>query len=296
MNIVKSTVGLGGEFRLVKYRQGRIVQETDWFSNLILDSGLERWGTNGIIDRCAIGTGTTAPAVTNTQLQAFSASTTVQQSDTWSAEASPPHRQSRVRVYRFNAGTLNGNYTEVGVGWSDTTMFSRALIQTSGGVPTSITVLSDEVLDVYYRLRTNPPLTDVTGIINIGGVNYNYTLRASNVTSSGSWDVPFAQRFYFGGNGIASAYDGPIGLITSSPSGSSSFSSSVSTAPYVSGSLQNLITMTWGLDQGNFVSGIRAISTPSSAGAMFQVEFSPAIPKDNTKVFSITLGCSWARL
>ena len=69
----------------------------------------------------------------------------------------------------------------------------RALILDGGGSPTTLTILSDETLDVTYTIRVYPPTTDVTGSITLDGVSYGYTIRPCNVSTSGTgsyyWDL-----------------------------------------------------------------------------------------------------------
>ena len=67
---------LQGEYRLVINRQDGSQQDTGWFPNLILNQGLDRLGlgTNpyySIIRYAHVGSGTTAPAATQTGLVTF---------------------------------------------------------------------------------------------------------------------------------------------------------------------------------------------------------------------------------
>jgi hypothetical protein len=50
-----------------------------------------------------------------------------------------------------------------------------------------------------------------------------------------------------------------------------------------------------GLSQGNLAGGITAIRILTSAMGAYQISFSPAIPKDATKVLTFGLTLSWAR-
>ena len=184
-------IGMKGEYRFVvrDARTGNIKRETDWFSNLITDAGLNRLGTGGWRHSCHIGTGTTTPAGGDTALAAQAAVATNAdiQSSTVSNSGAPNYHITTTVVWRFTAGQLNGNYTEVGISWSGTTLFSRALIVDGGGSPTSITVTSSEFLDVYYRLSMVPDLTDHSYSVTIQGVTYTVTRRASDVSYTPYW-------------------------------------------------------------------------------------------------------------
>ena len=134
-------------------RQGVEIERTPWFDNIILDSGLNRWGTAASIAGAAIGTGTATPASTDTGLQSESHYTTTGGTGGGStALGSSPYNNTVTYVYRTTLGSLNGNYTEVGVGWATGQMFSRALILDGGGSPTTISVTSAQQLDIVYQL------------------------------------------------------------------------------------------------------------------------------------------------
>src|SRR5690606_10083462 len=99
----------------------------------------------------------------------------------------------------------------------------------------------------------------------------------------------------------STAYDGAIGAITGSPSGSSNNAGSVEVASYSPGSYQRDITWVWGLNNGNFAGGIGAVRTllQDSSGTSrltFQCGFSPAIAKDASKTLALTFRYSWGRV
>ena len=87
----KPSIGMAGEYRFVvrDARNGGVVRETDWFSNLILDAGLNRLGSGAWYGYCHIGTGTTAPANGDTVLATLSATTNSLQSINLSNSGSP---------------------------------------------------------------------------------------------------------------------------------------------------------------------------------------------------------------
>lgn len=297
---------LEGQFRLVvKNDRGDVKRDTGWFSNLILDSGLNRWGTGAVSGGIAIGTGTTAPNASQTGLIAQSAFTTT----TISAPATgnsgaPPYYGSETVGYRFSLGALNGNYSEVGLGWATgANMFSRALIVDALGNPTTITVTSSEQLDVYYTLRAYAPTADTSVVTTIGGVSTTVLGRASLVGNNG-WGTGMSQtRVAFNDTTLLVLYTGAIGAITGSPSGtaeSQSFGAGFnSNNVYSNNSLTNSTVFTIGLSAGNLVGGIGScrvrICAASSYSSYYQYQFTPAIPKNNTQTLSLTFSQSWAR-
>ena len=266
----------------------------DWFPNLILNGGLDRMGANSdYLTWCQVGSGSTAPVATQTALVNRIAGTNTQLANVSGAQASAPYYGWYRRTYRFAQGVAAGNLSEVGVGWATSgSLFSRALILDGGGSPTTITVLSDEVLDVTYELRRYPGTVDLTGTVVLDGVTYNWVSRAAGVTGAFSWAVAGAMDL-----DQAFAYNGDIGAVTAStPSGTSG---NLSTTPlaYSSGSYTRAATVSAGLNDSNLSGGIRSImikSNPDGTGR-YQIQFDPAIPKDNTKVLSLTIQHTWAR-
>ena len=265
----------------------------DWFPNLILNGGLDRMGENGdYLNWCQVGSGSTAPIAAQTALVNRIAGTNTHQASVAGAQASAPYYGWYRRTDRFAAGVAAGNLSEVGVGWATSgSLFSRALILDGGGNPTTITVLSDEVLDVTYELRRYPGTVDLTGTVVLDGVTHNWVSRAAGVTDS---------RYWAGTSEMAldwpRAYNGDIGAVTAlTPSGTSGTLSATLLA-YSSGSYTRATTVSAGLNDSNLSGGIRSILISSYSGVgSYQIQFDPAIPKDNTKVLSLTIQHSWAR-
>lgn len=299
----QSNVGMQGWFRMMVRRteDDSLKQDTGWFPNLITDIGLNRLGTYFVIDRCCIGTGTSTPNVADTSLQAFVASTTASAPGVAgnTNEGAPNYVSAQGFGYRFNAGQLNGNYSEVGMGWSNTQLWSRALIVDGVGSPTTITVLSNEYLDVFYSIRQVPDLADYTSTVVISGVSYNVTRRPQSVSYTGAGGWHFVNGVYTWSTGSGAtpttAYNGSLGSVTSTPSGDSSSSNAVTQGTYVNNSLEQTGTITYGLDAGNVSGGIKSISVRGSACA-YQHEFTPVIPKDNTKQLVLNGKVSWNRV
>lgn len=291
--------GLTGEYKLVvSNADGTIAKETPWFKNIILDSGLNRWGTNYIGGGMGIGTQTSTPVSTQTGLDAEVAWTTTNSAYTTSAQGSSPYYASSIVAYRFAVGTLNGNYSEVAIGWAaGANKFSRALIVNVNGDPTTISVSSAQALDVYYKLNIYPPTSDVVNTVNISGTNYTVTTRACNVTSTSAWGANLVgtnSGFSASANSGYNVYNGAIGAITGTPSGSSLFYSAAGST-YTNNSYTAVITPTFSLTQGNLSGGISSLQVGQSYLGTFQYGFSPAIPKDSTKTLSLTVSMSWAR-
>jgi hypothetical protein len=303
VELPQAKVAVAGRFKLRKHRpdaRGRsiILQETPWFDNIILDSGLNRWGTATVIFGAAIGTGTAVPDASQTQLQALTHYTTTTGTghNVHANQGVSPYAGSTIYVFRTTLGALNGNYSEVGVGWAAANMFSRALILDGVGAPTTIAVGAAEQLDIMYQAAVFPPLVDYAPApITISGVSYTVTGRGAFVTAN-SWGFNEA---LWGVGASNSVYTGAIGAITAAPAGTtgSGISSQVQ-ATYVNNSNALQQTITWGLTVGNTVSNtIRSViaNWRTIYGATFQYEFNPVIPKDSTKTLVLNYGITWAR-
>ena len=272
---------------------------SDWFENLIVDQGLNRMGTGAFMDYCRVGTGSTSPANSDTQLVAQVASTNTIQSSSTGTASSAPYYGYFIRVFRFGQGAAAGNLTEVGVGWAATgaTLFSRALIKDGGGSPTTITVLSDEFLDVTYEFRSYAPTSDSTVPVTISATSYTFTIRAANVTSATYWSPKNQAVRDLNSSGVhieQSAYNGSIGAVTAAPSGSSDAPSSVTTGSYSNNSYQADITVQWDLNSGNLSGGISALLFGSTIGG-FQLGVSPVLLKTSVKLLTLVYRVTWAR-
>jgi hypothetical protein len=295
---VSTRLGIDGHFRLVKSRADGTVTQILEFENLLLDAGLNRLGTDNGVAFCAIGTGTGVPTATETALQAQQASTsTVLPGAATTAGGSSPYWTGYTFGFRFPIGSLSGNYSEIGVGWSAILMSSRALILDIGGSPTTITVTSAEQLDVFYTRRVYPPLVDVTASSTIGGVSTTVTTRAHSAGSTTLWDASSWPRYdpSPASNGsFLEAYSGAAGAITGLPSGTPSSGSSGATLTYSNNSLSRSVAATYNLSQANFVGGVASTVCWFRMMA-FQYGFSPAIAKTASNTLALTYSVTWAR-
>ena len=305
---VNHHIGLEGifNFKLTNSKTGETRQFE--FKNLILNSGLERFAVDSdLLVGCILGSSGSTPVESNTAISnILGSSTTLQSYGAGSSNTTVlPYYTSRYWTYRFIEGVATGNISQVAMAYGtvNTTtnaysgLFSLALVKDSNGTPITITKLADEVLDVTYTLRIYVPELDVTGVMYISGVAYNYTVRAAQAAA---WNAgyPFNNVYY------ASAYTGAIGSLTSSPSGSSSGNSSSTMSSYVAGSFTRDITLFWDLNAGN-IGGIRSVYLSLAMGGtnavLFQVEYSnatdgTAIPKDATKRLTLKYRFTWGRV
>lgn len=277
---------------------------SEGFPNLIVNNGKDLLGTNtGYLSFFSVGTSNTAPAAGQTALIGFLAATsTPQGTPTTVVTPGSPYFVSYTLTRRFAAAPTNWNINEVGVGATTggTNLLSRALTVDGFGVPTTLTVLTGEVLDVTYELRVYPPIgADVTGTITISGINYNYTIRASLVGSgigaNGGWGALNGAIDVWNTSLAVKArcFPGAIGAITSFPSGTASdVNTGFTDLTYTNGNYYRDHQVVIGLGQGNVSGGILSMSYLFNWGS-YQIQFSPVIPKDATKILTLVFRHAW---
>jgi len=253
--------------------------------NLITNTGLDLIGNGYDINQCCVGTGSTAPANTDTALVAQISSAGSFLSSVLSYNLSPEYGQ-RSSIYRFAAGVAAGNITEVGVKYS-TSLYARALILDGVGAPTTITVGGTEVLDITYIQRILPPAADASGSVVINGITYGWVARPANV---GSW-MNCISGIYVGGGLSMTGYAGSIGTRAASPGGSTTGSSVVANA-YTPGSKTRSFTGTFPIGASTFT----FTAATMNAQAFWQFSFdSGGVPKLASQTLALTLFNSWDR-
>lgn len=288
------------------------------FENLIVNGGLDliipRTGSQitAALSYMAVGTGSTAPANTDTGLQAPIAPDDATNrtnsngaiADVFGFGASFAYAfMQRVRL--FTETQSNGNLTEMG--WftaaSAGTMFSRMLFKDGGGTPTTIVKTSADQLRVTYEIRLYPPAADATGSITISGTLYNYTIRAAETDSV--WGINLKGGL---GNAIgdssgisgASFETDVLGATTAEPTGIRNNADTVNFAVYTNGNFFVDADYKWEPGNGNFATGIGSIigyggNSGGVVAPLFQMSFSPKINKDSTKRLTLTMRHTIAR-
>ena len=269
----------------------------DWFPNLITNLGLNKVATtNSWLNSCQVGSGSTTPAFTDTTLDTYVAGVGTPQISSGKETATPYYAWSR-RVFTFPTGAAEGNLTEIGVGSTTATgnLFSRALIVDEFSSPTTITILSDEILIVTYECRFYPKLIDDIGTViftgSIGGT-YDWIMRSANVGSTWDFGSIAPSMNEFSGWAI---YNGDIGAVTAAPSGTSSTSFTPTAQSYVSDSYERAYLLSFTTAQGNLSGGIRSLRLRAGVGD-YQWQFDPAIPKTASDTLTFTVKCSWGRV
>lgn len=304
-NRIDLKVGVAGLFKLeAECPDGRRRTVADWQNNLITDVGLLDLGqsTSYMGDRhCSVGTGNSAPAATDNALDSRVATVShTEFPDSYGGRGEAPYYWWSRKTYRFSAGAATGNISELGLSHNGdgSRLFTRALIKDTNGNPTSATILPDEILDVTYEVRMYPITTDTVQTITISGVDYTFTIRASDVAlSGGGITVPRGASFQSPYVGDSRAYSGAatLGPITGGIQGGSGTGSfSDNTLPPVPGALYRDGQISAGVGSITNPNGISAIRVATTKG-IYQMTVSPPLPKDHTNNISLTFRISWAR-
>lgn len=293
-------LGIEGRYRIQAIKPGfGVVRELE-FPNLITDTGINAIGGNspGFV-RMHLGTGTAAPAFTDTALGAFGVNV---QNGTGSrvgnSASSSPWFGGFTCTWESAIGGATGNWTEIGISNQNTTgnLRSRALILDGGGSPTVFPVLSDEAFRGSYTFRLYSPASDVTDNITLSGTPYTTTTRTLRMTSgwnpylvNGTGNSPFHGD---SSGGAPVAYTGALAAVTDNwPAGSSAGSGAATTSAYGSGNFYRDSAFRW----GSGTSGTYRTLAILYGGCAFQVEYSPTIAKLTTQELIHNHRVSWAR-
>jgi hypothetical protein len=292
--------------KLIDAKTGAVKRELD-FPNLIVDAGLDFIGQSGTPLTCmtyaGMGTGGTAPANSDTTLQTPIGTRITRDSTGTSSGPAFAYWQQTFQ-FTFLEPNANGNLAEIGLfsASSGGSMWTRQVLKDSFGVPTTITKTSAERLQVTYNMRLYSPTVDVSGNVTITGVGVvAYTVRAANISSSGSWGAfPLTGYFAGGSTGSYLKESNVLGTTSSTIAGTedgTTIHTSISIAAYTPGSFQRQHTIFWDTNRGNFGTGVGGMAFGGTNGNayMFQCSFGTQIAKNALKQLTIVAMLAWGR-
>lgn len=285
---------IGARFKLIAHKgDGVPTKETDWFNNIVLDAGLARMSVGTWINRCCVGTGNTTPAVTQTALASFLASsTTINSTSTELQRTTTPYYRGVTITWRFSEGVAAGNISEVGMGWANTTLWNRALVLDANGNPTTITVLSDEYLDVVAEIREYPTLSTTgsfTLVDRLGAAISTHTYAGSSrmVTPTGTFaQITSANLNIYSGIKNDSVTEDPRTTVGTITDRSDSYPTSTS--------IQTVFTCALITTNGTHQSFMVRMS--GLLGAFYyKFQISPTITKTSAQIMTYTTTMTWGR-
>lgn len=291
---------VAAKFKLAAHKgDGVPTSESAFFHNLVLDAGLVQMGVGSFINRCCVGTGNSTPQVSQIGLDSFLASTTTLQG-WWISfnTTTKPYSYTINLVYRFGEGVAAGNLSEIGLGWANTALWNRALIKDSNGNPTTLTILSDEYLDVtaaitfYFPEQTGSfDLLDKTGAVRS---THTYTSMPYFWTG-GNYGLSLGAAGLYGIEVSSSSQSSPTGYISGTSLSLVSSSRPTATSYSYIGTLDlSAVLNIASIKLITFGFGFTRDYTPSFAPTM-ALNITPSIPKLNTQRMQFTGTFSWGR-
>lgn len=305
------TGAMAGRFKLERKKadSGVVVHETPWMDNLITNAGLDSYytapsfayGMGYPIAQIRVGTGNTTPQFTDIALAndlagagGINGTSSIVSSNYVAASGPTPAYWSTINKYQFGTGVAAGNLTEIGAQpYGQSALFSRALITDSNGNPTSITVLSDEILTVTYELRLYLDTTDKAFTFNLNGVPYPGTYRLMQIASSPGM---YRTMYRNSDNNTESAvlYSGAMGPITGGPAGSGVRAYPSSYGTYSAGNYYIDMTYLWGISDAVWAGGIQSFATVSPLHSL-QFGLTNPIMKTSGQQLQLSFRYAWGR-
>lgn len=292
---------VGARFKLVarKASTEEITRETEWFKNIVLDTGLNQMSVGTWIDRVRVGSGNSTPVASQTQLDnTIASTTTVQDSGSVTKQTTTsPYYTAAKRTYRFAEGVAAGNISEVGCGWgAGLALWNRALVKDLNGDPTTITVLSDEFLDVIVEVRYYPTQS-FSGSFNLLDKT-DKIVSSHTYTGLPQFSESSAPVFSQVSGGRTYLFSGSMNEVNTAPSSQLGYSTSVSTYPSPK-TLTCTSSLPLTIANGSIKTVMQTFSTitptTSALGSIYKFEIDPPIVKTSLMVLSFTFSISWSR-
>lgn len=269
--------------------------------NIITDVGLDMFASG--VDSWTlwytyfcIGTGTTEPSATDTQLASRSYTGTCAyasyDSTTYSTVGSDPYYIYIQRGVQTPLGSLNGTYGEIGFSRASngSTLFSKHRLKDENGDPTTISISSTQQLRLkYVVVLCISPSTSTTGTININGlgnIDYEakwqstvltYILRSFNMTDLNVRMSSLHSDFTFTDIGTSPslpAYTNETSFIRQYISDTPGYAEVHSTS-------------TWSVDVANGT--WYGVSAPAGNIKNFLIKFTTPFVKANTHIMKFTI-------
>lgn len=186
-------------YQLIVREGDKVIFDTGEFSNLIMSAALD-YGDPFNTGKLLIGSGTTAPTVSDTQLENQLAEVAVTFSSTGSIFLDDNIRYGKRSVSGSYTG-ITGNVSEVGFENNSGVLFSRTIVRDGNGNPTIIPIQSHQTLDIIYYVYAQIPDEMSSGTLETAyGDSANYVVEPSPSISVpagvfvGKYDVPFGSN------------------------------------------------------------------------------------------------------
>lgn len=280
------------------------VKQSGQFKNLITDAGMDYLNQSGNfhVYYLSIGSGTSTPAFSDTQLQARIATST-QVGWRNSVKDNPPYGAVGTATYTLkNTSGTGWNVSEIGIGpeTNGSNLFSRALVLDAAEQPTTITVLVGETLIVTYEYTYWLPEDDQVSTFilggNKGGEEIQVTARPLGVKDQ-NFRTTASQRMTDGGDNNQAQTAVSAGTLV--PVTDYRLASPYQYVwPFPGVAVSRGVTrhtFTFPIEVGNYPTGVRTLSRKLGQ-SFWQFEFDPPIMKTADDELTFTIDHTWGRL
>jgi len=327
--IVDAGFGLRGRQNVQVLKKGKVCRESGFHKNLILDnffndltnpSATTTMGSTLSYQHVVVGTGSTAPAPTQTNLATYLAGKSTTDGATVSTYLGVVNNKAQYkwsRTWTFTESAVTGNVSEVGTKnastpgtLSATALHTRALVLDVNSNPTSIPVGAGEQLRVIHEFLFEVDLTAFSQNMSVttGGNTTNHTVEMqwTNITTAANFTQFILESTIFRGTG-GSAVLAPsntyssltFGAGNTTPTVGTGFATSaVKTHTQPSGVLTARLNWSIPSTGGNATGGIGGmhVGGTSAGNAPLCVKFTPALPKTSLNKLVIGFDFTYTRL
>lgn len=207
---IKQPGAVDGFYQIkVKRNAGKLnefIEDCGVSANLLTDGFFSRWLSASLSPigwRFFVGSGTTPPANSNTQLQTQigNASGMATVTPNGVVKEGDDYFSSSTGVAEWTTGAIVGNISEIGGNLRNETsggaLDTRALVVDGAGDPTTITLTSEDQLVVSYTLRYRIPTTQHSSTVDFDDVTTQCTLETLGVYNNSHWGI--SELFRLGG-------------------------------------------------------------------------------------------------
>lgn len=310
--MTKVKVGIAGYFTVEQKSSSGETKFKSRFKNLIMNEGLVYHGNfNGgrCYGECALNNDTSEPQPTETASTTdLSFINTQSLLNEYTPFVSPQYGFSITRKMEFPALTQAREVSSVlSLYWSNVAnnrrLFSRSLIKDEDGIPVTLSGEVGDIFVVTYQVEYHADGEGSSGTMifsgNKGG-SYDWRMiPAMANTRAGSWSNMGSNNFAFSERSTGSLncrfYSGTLGEPDEIPSGSwtSLNTDTTTTGQDLSSVFKYRATYAHGFRSANI--DIRSI-VHRIGPFCYQIEFTPAIPKTDEDILSLTFEVEWGRL
>ena len=266
--------------------------------NLITNNGLDiicSGDSSRIIYKCVVSSDSSNISENTNQIPSIVATTTDVISREWGAQDTSPYFYWHRTTFEFPPGAANGNLSKIGIMNGSDSIFSVALFKDIEGKATTIQPIENERLRIIYEHRLYMDTGDIVlnnkKLLRGSDKEYTITIRPSLITSSNvaqNLDKGlYIENYQQSGDRPMSAYSGPIGTMSSTPSNYLFYKSGINSKPYSKGSFTKEFYIDFDYSDFNSSVGISSFLFTTSRGC-YQIQVTPPLIKNNTQKMRIT--------